>query len=143
VSDYMDLSSCHTLWNPSFIRATHDWEIESLDSFLTLYSMNPHSREVDSMVWTPSCHGFVVKSYYTMLQSGEHISFPWKSIWKVKALSRIAFFLWATTLDGILPVDNLIRRGFQLVNRCCPIRKMGKLLIIFFSIVSILLTFGT
>jgi hypothetical protein len=70
VSDYMDISSPHTLWNLSFTQAAHDWEIEYLGSFLTLlYSMNP-----ERMIWTPSsCHGFAVKSYYTMLQSGEHI----------------------------------------------------------------------
>jgi hypothetical protein len=38
-------------------------------------------QEVDGMVWTSSsCHGFVVKSYYAILQSGDHSSFPWRSI---------------------------------------------------------------
>jgi hypothetical protein len=27
VSDYMDLSSPHIIWNPSFIKAAQDWEI--------------------------------------------------------------------------------------------------------------------
>jgi hypothetical protein len=37
--------------------------------------------EVDSMLWTPaSSHVFAVKSYYKMLQSGEHSSFSWESI---------------------------------------------------------------
>jgi len=118
VSEYMDLSSPQTLWNPSFIRVAQDWELESLDSFLSfLCSMNPHPGEVDSMAWTPSRrNGFEGKSYYSMLKSGDHSSFPWKSIWKVKAPPRIAFFLWATTLGRILTVDNLRRWGFQLVN---------------------------
>jgi hypothetical protein len=64
VSEYMDHNSPHTLWNLNFIRDVHDWEIESLDSFLTLlYSMNPRSRATDSMVWTPSSrHGFAAKA---------------------------------------------------------------------------------
>jgi hypothetical protein len=79
-------------------RDVHDWEIASLDSFLTLlYSMNPLPGVMDSMVWTPSSrHGFAVKSYYTMLTStgSEELDpFPWKSIWKVKAPPGIAFFL--------------------------------------------------
>jgi len=80
VSDYMDISNPHSLWNLSFTRASHDWEIESLDSFLTLlYSVNPLLGVMDSLVWTPSSrHGFAVYIYYTMLQSGEHTSFPWK-----------------------------------------------------------------
>jgi len=70
VSEYMDRSSPHTLWNFNFMQDVHDWEIESLDSFLTLlYSMNPRSRAMDSMVWIPSQHGFAVKSYYTILFS--------------------------------------------------------------------------
>jgi hypothetical protein len=85
------------------------------------------SGATDSMVWTPtSRHGFAVKSYYTILSSpnSEELgSFPWKSIWKVKAPPRIAFFLWATALGRILTVDNLRRRGFQLINRCCLCKK--------------------
>jgi len=97
-----------------FIRDAHDWEIESLNSFLTLlYSMNPLAGVMDSMLWTPSSrHGFVVKSYYIMLHLGEHSSFPWKSIWKVKAPPPMAFFLWATALGRILTADNLKRQGF-------------------------------
>jgi hypothetical protein len=50
--------------NLNFMQDVHDWEIESLDSFLTLlYSMNPRSRATDSMVWTPSSrHGFAAKA---------------------------------------------------------------------------------
>jgi hypothetical protein len=69
------------------------------------------------MLWTPSSsHGFARKSYYKMLQSGEHSSFPWESIWKVKAPPRIAFFLWTAAKGRILTVDNLRRRGFSLAN---------------------------
>jgi hypothetical protein len=108
-----------------FIRDAQDQEIESLDSFLTLlYSVNPLPGVMDSMVWTTSSpHGFVVKSYYTMLHSSEHSSFPKKSIWKVKGPLRIAFFLWATALGRILTIDNLKMQGFQLINRCCLCKK--------------------
>jgi hypothetical protein len=86
------------------------------NSFLNLlYFVKPHLGEVDSIVWTPSSHhGLAVKTYNNMLQSGENRSFPWKSIWKVKA-PRIAFFLWATALGRILTVDNLKRQGFHIV----------------------------
>jgi hypothetical protein len=125
VLDYMDRSSTPHPLESYFIRDVHDWEIEYLDSFLTLlYSVNPFPGVMDSMVWTPSRHhGFAVKSYYTMLHSGEHSSFPWKSIWKVKSPPRIAFLLWATSLGRILTVDNLKRREFQLINWCCLCEK--------------------
>jgi hypothetical protein len=120
VSDNLDVSSSPILWNPSFIWATHDQELESLDSFLNLlYSSNTHSGEVDSMLWTPSSsHNFAIKSYYNMLQLDEHSSFPWKSIWKVKAPPHIAFFLWTIAMGRILTVDNLRRWGFHLANWC-------------------------
>lgn len=51
VSEYMDHSSPHTLWNLYFMRDVHDWKIESLDSFFTLlYSINPRSGATYSMV---------------------------------------------------------------------------------------------
>jgi hypothetical protein len=34
VSNYLDPSNSSLHWNPSFIRAIQDWELESLDSFL-------------------------------------------------------------------------------------------------------------
>jgi hypothetical protein len=95
--------------------------------FTLLYSMNPCSGATYSVVWTPSSrHGFAVKNYYTILSSPnseEPGSFPWKSIWKVKAPPCIAFISWATTLGRILTVDNLRRQGFQLINRCCLCNK--------------------
>jgi hypothetical protein len=84
--------------------------------FSLLYSMNPLSGAMDSIMWTPlSRHGFAAKSYHTVLTSPsneEPGSFPWKSIWKAKAPPRIAFFLWATALGRILTVNNLRRQGF-------------------------------
>lgn len=51
VSENMDRSSPHTLWNLNFMQDVHDREIESLDSFPTLlYSMNPLLGVMDSMV---------------------------------------------------------------------------------------------
>jgi hypothetical protein len=48
----------------------------------------------------------------TSLGNEELSSFPWKSIWKVKAPPHITFFLWVTAWGRILTVDNLRRRGF-------------------------------
>jgi hypothetical protein len=98
-----------------------DWELESFDSFFSLlYSLKVHPGEVDNLLWTPSSNQkFTVKSYYTLLQSGEHSYFPWRSVWKVKVPPRVAFFLWTAALDRILMVDTLKKRGFTLGNWCC------------------------
>jgi hypothetical protein len=104
VSNYLDLSSSFIHWNPSFIRAAHDWELECFHSFFSLlYSSKTHPGEADNLLWTPSSsQRFTVKSYYTLLQSSEHSSFPQRSVWKVKAPPRISFLLWIAALDIIL-----------------------------------------
>jgi len=127
VPNYLDLSSSYIHWNPSLTRAAHDWELETFDSFFSLlYFSMSHPGEVDSLLWTPSSsHRFTVKSFYTLLQSSEHNSFPWKSVWNVKAPPRVAFFLW-TTLGRILTVDTLRKRGFSLANWCYLCKKNEK-----------------
>ena len=36
-----------------------------------------------------------------------------------KVPKRVFFFLWTTANDGIHTIDNLVKRGRFLVNRCC------------------------
>jgi hypothetical protein len=123
--NYMDLSSSFIHWNPSFIRVAHDWELKSFDSFFSvLYSSKTHPGEVDNLLWTTSSsQKFTVKSYYTLLQSSEHSSFPWRSVWKVKAPHHVAFFLWTAALDRILKMNTLRKRDFSLANWCCLRKK--------------------
>jgi hypothetical protein len=48
----------------------------------------------DKLVWSLSKRGlFEVKSYYEVLNRKDGPSFPWKSIWCVKAPARVAFFV--------------------------------------------------
>jgi hypothetical protein len=44
--------------------------------------------------------------------------FPWKSIWKVKVLPRMAFFVWTATLGKILTLDNLRERNIIVMEWC-------------------------
>ena len=46
------------------------------------------------------------------------IIFPWKSVWKVKALRRVSFFVWTAIWDKILTCDNLRGRGMDFVDWC-------------------------
>ena len=54
-----------------------------------------------------------LKSYYWALMTRGSHAFPWKSIWKVKVPSGVAYFTWT----GYLTLDNL-RRNIYIVNRC-------------------------
>jgi hypothetical protein len=65
---------------------------------------------VDRLVWSLSNRGhFEVKSFYKALASQEVVSFPWKSIWRVKTPLQVSFFVWTTALGKILMHDNLHR----------------------------------
>jgi hypothetical protein len=46
------------------------------------------------------------------------VQFSWKSIWGVKAPSRVSF-VWTVAWGRILTCDNLMRQGYAMVNWCC------------------------
>ena len=54
------------------------------------------------------------------------MGFPWKAIWKPKAPSRVAFFLWTATLGKILTADTLRKRNIILVSWCCMCKVDGE-----------------
>jgi hypothetical protein len=64
----------------------------ALSFFERLYSTSIRHGEGDKLVWNPSKRGFFeVKSNYGVLIRKNGPSFPWKSIWRIKALTRVAF----------------------------------------------------
>jgi hypothetical protein len=118
VADHLDYSSGSLQWDVSFIRAAHDWELDTMASFFTLlYSIRGRRAGVDKLWWIPSRKGkFDVRSFYRTLVCNNVSPFPWKSIWKTKAPLKVAFFAWAAALGKILTLDNLRRRRCQ-----CPL----------------------
>jgi hypothetical protein len=81
-----------------------------------LYSTRVRHGEVDRVVWNLSKRrNFEVKTFYKALVCHEAASFPWKGIWRVKALKRVTFFVWTAALGKILTHDNLRRRGIVVV----------------------------
>jgi hypothetical protein len=99
----------------------NDWELDQVVTFFSLlHSHTPRGDEVDKLVWGPSRKGiFDSRSFYHVLHNPPEICFPWKSIWRVKAPPRVAFFMWTTTWGWILTCDNLKKKGFVLAGWCC------------------------
>jgi hypothetical protein len=96
-------------WNVLFMRQIQDWEMEMVLSFFAqLYSISVQHGKDDKLVWNSSKRClFEVRSYYEVLIRKDGPSFPWKSVWCVKAPARVAFFVWLAALGKILTHDNL------------------------------------
>lgn len=66
-------------------------------------------------------------SFYHVMSNPAGSPFPWKSIWGVKATSRVAFFVRTATPEKILTLDNLRKRNVIVVDWCCMCKRSGKL----------------
>ena len=107
-------------WNLQFPWASQDWELDTVCSFIEfLYSSMPRGEGVDNLTWKlTKTEVFDVCSYYKLLSGPLTDVFPWECIWCAKVPKKVPFF-WKTTRDRILTIDNLVKRGQFLVNRCC------------------------
>jgi hypothetical protein len=121
IVDNMDFTGGTLQWNVSCFQLVYDWELEVLASFYTLLYSHRMSREgEDKIWWVPSSKGkFDVRLFYNILARKEASHFPWKSIWRTKAPSRVAFFAWTVVLRKILTYDNLRKMNLIVINRCC------------------------
>jgi hypothetical protein len=128
VADHMQYQDGRLQWDVIFTRPVQDWEMEMVLSFFEqLYSLTLRQGEDDRMIWSLSKKGiFEVKSFYTRLITRECLPFPWKSIWRVKAPARVAFFVWTAALGKILTMDNLRKRNVMVVEWCCLCKKSGE-----------------
>ena len=52
-------------------------------------------------------------------------SFPWRSIWKQKVPSRVAFFVWIVALGMILTIDNLCKKKVLILDWCYMCKSNG------------------
>ena len=89
-----------------------------MDAFLrTLGSNLPPIENGDRMQWKLTKNeNFDIRLFYNKLRGPMPIIFPWKSVWKVKALHRVSFFVWTAIWDKILTCDNLRGRGMDFVD---------------------------
>ena len=73
-----------------------------------------------------ACGVFDIRSYYNKLRNSPPTVFPWKAIWKAKALRRVFFFVWCVAWNKILMGDNLKLRRLVFVDWCIMCRLCGE-----------------
>jgi hypothetical protein len=92
-----------------------------------LYTLKVRSDGDDKMCWMLARKtSFEIKSYYKVLSSPIQSSFPWKCIWKVNVLPRVAFFVWTATLGRIFTLDNLQKRNIIVMEWCFMCKTSGE-----------------
>ena len=96
---------------------------EGLHFLRILGAITPSLDVGDQMRWKLKPNReFDTRSYYNNLRDSPSIVFPWKGIWRVKALRRVSFFIWCVAWNKILIGDNLRLRRLVLVDwfiMCC------------------------
>ena len=100
-----------------------------VDDFFRFLASNLPSRiDGDRLKWKLTKNGdFTIRSYYHKLHGFSSVVFPWKGIWKFKALRRVSFFVWIAAWDRILMGDNLWLKGFDFVDWCIMCRCCGEI----------------
>ena len=85
----------------------------------TIYGTPVRGIAEDKRCWLPNKNKrFMVSAYYHLLVGHSKQFFAWKSIWKQKILSRVAFFVWTIALGKCLTIDNLRKRKLCILGWC-------------------------
>ena len=114
VADLMRYTNGVLHWEIHFCRDVHNRELEAFRSFInSIYYTPVRGFREDKRCWLPyKSKGFTVNAYYHLLVGHSEQFFPWKSIWKQKIPSRVAFFVWTAVLGKCLTIDNLRKERF-------------------------------
>ena len=120
VADLMRYTNGVLHWEIQFCREVHNCELEAFRSFInTIYSTPVRGIGEDKRCWLPcKSKGFTVSAYYHLLVGHSEQFFPWKSIWKQKIPSKVAFFVWTAALGKCLTIDNLRKRKVCILDWC-------------------------
>uniref|UniRef100_A0A7N2LSZ3 N-acetyl-D-glucosamine kinase n=1 Tax=Quercus lobata TaxID=97700 RepID=A0A7N2LSZ3_QUELO len=99
-------------WNLLFRHGPQDWEAATVYSFFEfIYSSMPRGEGDDQLLWRFTTSGvFDVHSFYKLLFGPHTDAIPWECIWCTKMPKRVSIFLWIAANDGILTIDNLVKR---------------------------------
>lgn len=97
---------------------------EKMQLLAKLNSLPESQDQQDTVTWRWEKSGcFSVKSFYRALERGPLIREEVSNIWKIKGPLRVMIFGWLMLRNRILTVDNLVARGWAMVNMCIICKK--------------------
>lgn len=103
-------------------RNFQDWEVSEDVELLQLLATIRLNKSPNKLLWDLKKNGkFSVNSFFYYLGGYKEIgpiAFPTKMVWKSKVLLCISFFAWEAVKEHIQTIDNLMKRGKIMVNRC-------------------------
>jgi hypothetical protein len=92
--------------------------------FNLLYSLKLSRGGEDRMCWIPFKRWrFELRSFNRVLSPSIGSPFPWKSIWRNKAPTKVAYFVWTVALGKTLTLNNLRKRHVIVMDWCCMCKK--------------------
>ncbi|KAJ1704564.1 hypothetical protein LUZ63_004343 [Rhynchospora breviuscula] len=82
---------------------------------------NLNEQSVDSVGWKlHAAKGiFSTSSVYNLIKCFPSPASPLSALWKLRIPPRFKIFIWQLCQNKIATVDNLQKRGWNMVNRCC------------------------
>ena len=113
VTDLRVHSSVESGWNPRFSRPLNDWEVETVECFLSRIKDKVVVEEnEDDVFWVVTKSGsFSVKSLLSILEKVRVGHFPTSIVWNAWAPPKVCFFFaWKATWGKVLTLDQLQRR---------------------------------
>lgn len=112
----------NNVWTVDVSRNLQDWEVNEYVDLLHLFAAVNLYNSLDRLLWDLEKNRmFTVNSLYHYLAGHREngpIAFPIKMVWKSKAPSCISFLAWKAVKEHNLTVDNLMKIGKIVFNRC-------------------------
>ena len=91
-------------WNVRFHRGFNDLELELVHSILYLLSTNSPRRCDKMRGGLNGSNRVAVCSFYEAIQDTQVTSFPWNSIWYVKAPKQVSLSVWIVAWGKIFVI---------------------------------------
>lgn len=118
------MKKLRSLWNTKiidinfyFYDVTYFSEYRKLVQMLHGVTMEQGRQDVACWRWNRQ-GAFTVKSCYKALEGRSLLVNNLHNMWTIRAPMRVMVFTWLMLQDRVLTVDNLMRRGWSMVNMC-------------------------